>query len=64
MVREDGEPVRLFHEVSEIRGDGKVESAVRFDNRTKETVTMECDAVLTFLGFKPDLGPSRRGGSC
>lgn len=54
--------LRLFHEVSEIRGDGKVESAVLFDNRTKESVTMECDAVLTFLGFKPDLGPIKSWG--
>lgn len=62
MVREDGEPLRLFHEVTEIRGDGKVESAVLFDNRRKETVRMECDAVLTFLGLKPDLGPVKSWG--
>ena len=49
--------LRLFHEISEIRGNGKVESAVLFDNRTKDEVTMEFDAVLTFLGFKPNLGP-------
>ncbi len=63
MVREDGEPLRLCHEVSEIRGDGKVESAVLFDNRTEETVTMERDAVLAFLGLKPDLGPIRSWGT-
>ena len=49
--------LRLFHEVSEIRGNGKVESAVLVNNRTKDEVTMDFDAVLTFLGFKPDLGP-------
>jgi thioredoxin reductase (NADPH) len=35
---------------------------VLFDNRTQGQVTMECDAVLTFLGFKPDLGPIQGWG--
>jgi thioredoxin reductase (NADPH) len=54
--------LRLFHEVAEIHGNGKVESATLFDNRTEERVTIECDAVLTFLGFKPDLGPIETWG--
>ena len=54
----DGEvELRLFHEVQEIRGNGRVESAVVFDNRTDARTTLDVDAVLTFLGFKPDLGP-------
>lgn len=57
-AEKDGQvELRLFHEVEAIRGNGRVESAVLFDNRTDERVTMDCDAVLTFLGFKPDLGP-------
>jgi thioredoxin reductase len=57
-AEKDGQvELRLFHEVEAIHGNGRVESAVLFDNRTDERVTMDCDAVLTFLGFKPDLGP-------
>ncbi len=59
----DGElELRLFHEVEEIRGNGQVESAVVFDNRTEDRSTLEVDAVLTFLGFKPDLGPIQGWG--
>lgn len=54
--------LRLFHEVAEIRGDGKVDAAVLVDNRSRDQVTMEVDAVLTFLGFKPDLGPIQHWG--
>jgi thioredoxin reductase len=54
--------LRLFHEVDEIKGDGAVESVSLFDNRTQDRVTMEVDAVLTFLGFKPDLGPIQNWG--
>lgn len=54
--------LRLFHEVAEIRGDGQVDGAVLFDNRSRDQVTMEVDAVLTFLGFKPDLGPIQHWG--
>lgn len=54
--------LRYFHEVAEIQGNGRVEAAVLFDNRTQDQVTMEFDAVLTFLGFKPDLGPIQEWG--
>jgi thioredoxin reductase (NADPH) len=47
--------VRVFHEIREIRGDGRVREVTIFDNRTDEEETLEVDAVLTFLGFKPDL---------
>ena len=33
-----------------------------FDNRTDEDVTLECDTVLSCLGFKPDLGPIKSWG--
>lgn len=51
-----------YHEVREIGGNGTVESATVFDNRTDEDTVLEVDAVLTFLGFKPDLGPIKRWG--
>ena len=54
--------VRVFHEVSSIEGNGRVEQVTLVDNRTDDRVTMEADAVLTFLGFKPDLGPMKEWG--
>jgi ferredoxin/flavodoxin---NADP+ reductase len=54
--------IRAFHEIKEIRGEDTVCSAVIFDNRTGEETTLEVDAILTFLGFKPDLGPLKRWG--
>jgi thioredoxin reductase (NADPH) len=51
-----------YHEVREIHGNGTVESVTVFDNRTDEETVLEVDAVLTFLGFKPDLGPIKRWG--
>lgn len=57
-AREAGElSFRTFHEVKEIRGREVVNSAVIFDNRSGEETRLDVDAVLTFLGFKPDLGP-------
>ncbi len=54
--------LRLFHEVVEIRGGEHVSEVVLADNRTGDRLTMEVDAVLTFLGFKPDLGPIQGWG--
>ncbi|NIP57971.1 MAG: FAD-dependent oxidoreductase, partial [Gemmatimonadetes bacterium] len=54
--------VRVFHEVREIHGEDQVEAVTIFDNRTDEDETLEVDAVLTFLGFKPDLGPIKEWG--
>jgi thioredoxin reductase len=53
---------RDHHEVREIGGSGRVESVVIFDNRSGEETGLQVDAVLTFLGFKPDLGPMKRWG--
>ncbi len=54
--------LRTFHEVREINGSDYVESVVIFDNRTDEETVVEADAVLTCLGFKPDLGPIQEWG--
>lgn len=51
-----------YHEVREIHGHGTVEGATVFDNRTDVDTRLELDAVLTFLGFKPDLGPIKHWG--
>jgi thioredoxin reductase (NADPH) len=53
---------RSFHEVREIRGGEAVQSAIIFDNKSGEETAMEVDVVLTFLGFKPDLGPMAEWG--
>jgi ferredoxin/flavodoxin---NADP+ reductase len=52
----------LFSEVAEILGSETVEAAVVFDNRSDERTTLEVDHILTFLGFKPDLGPMKDWG--
>ena len=51
-----------FYEVKEIQGEDRVQGAVLYDNRTDEETPVELDAVLTFLGFKPDLGPIKGWG--
>ena len=54
--------LRDHHEVREIRGSDRVEAVVIFDNRSGDETTLEVDAVFTFLGFKPDLGPMKGWG--
>jgi thioredoxin reductase (NADPH) len=54
--------LRTFHEVREIHGSDVVEAVTIFDNRTDEDETLEADGILTFLGFKPDLGPIKNWG--
>lgn len=49
-------------EVRDIHGAERVTAATIFDNRTGEETTLELDAVLTLIGFKPDLGPIGRWG--
>ncbi|HSM59593.1 MAG TPA: NAD(P)/FAD-dependent oxidoreductase [Longimicrobiales bacterium] len=51
-----------FHEVREIHGADVVGRVTVFDNRTDQDACIDCDAVLTFVGFKPDLGPIRDWG--
>ena len=54
--------LRTFHEVREIHGTQCVERVTIFDNRTDEECTLECDVLLSCLGFKPDLGPIKQWG--
>jgi thioredoxin reductase (NADPH) len=49
-------------EVRAIHGDSCVTGVTIFDNRTNEDTTLEVDAVLALIGFKPDLGPIARWG--
>lgn len=57
-----GVEVRLFHELRHLEGQGKLERAVIFDNRTQAETALEVDAVLLALGFRADLGPIREWG--
>jgi thioredoxin reductase (NADPH) len=54
--------VRLFYELRELQGDGRLERAVIFDNRSGEDQTLDIDAAILALGFKADLGPIREWG--
>jgi thioredoxin reductase (NADPH) len=54
--------LRTFHEVREIHGTDFVDRVTIFDNRTDEDVSLECDCLLSCLGFKPDLGPVKSWG--
>jgi thioredoxin reductase (NADPH) len=53
-----GQMELLTHrEVKRIDGDVCVRSVTIFDNRTNEETTLDVDAVIALIGFKPDLGP-------
>ncbi len=54
--------VKLFHELKTVGGNGKVENAVIFDNRTKEESTIPVDGVILPLGFSVALGPIKCWG--
>jgi thioredoxin reductase (NADPH) len=58
-----GEMELMTHrEVRQIEGDVCVRSVTIFDNRTNEDETIDVDAVIALIGFKPDLGPLERWG--
>ena len=54
--------LKTFYEVREIRGEGTLQAATIFDNRTDRNEELVVDAILCFLGFKPDLGPIKSWG--
>ena len=54
--------LRTFHEVRAIHGNGSVDGITIYDNRTEDDTRIDVDAVLCFLGFKPDLGPIKSWG--
>ena len=54
--------VKLFYELKTAGGNGKIESATIFDNRTKEETVLPVDAVILTLGFSVDLGPIKTWG--
>jgi len=54
--------VLLFHELKNLEGDGHVERAVVFENRTKEETTIEIDDLVVNFGFLANLGPIKTWG--
>jgi thioredoxin reductase len=54
--------VKVWYELRQLEGEGKLEQAVIFDNRTDEDEVIPVDAVILALGFKADLGPIREWG--
>ncbi len=54
--------VMTFHELKSVRGNGRPEEAVVFDNRSLEETTLDVDCVLLNIGFHADLGPIKEWG--
>lgn len=61
-LRASAVAVKLFYELKEVHGDGKIEGVTIFNNQTKEEEQLPVDAVLAFLGFKADAGPIKNWG--
>ena len=54
--------IKVPYELKEVRGDGHIQQAVIFDNRTQVEETLPVDAILLNLGFKADIGALKRWG--
>ncbi len=61
-LRNSSAEIRIFYELRELLGDGKVEQAMIFDNRSDTDEIIHVDVVIMALGFKADLGPIRSWG--
>ncbi len=54
--------IRTFHELKSIGGEGKIENAAIYDNRTKDGMELEVDFVLVNIGFETSPGPLKEFG--
>jgi thioredoxin reductase (NADPH) len=61
-VRSSGIPMKTFFELKEVRGNGAVQEATIFNNKTGEEEEIDIDIVLLSLGFKADIGPLKDWG--
>lgn len=61
-MRESAARIKTFYELKSISGNGGLESAIIFDNRSKAEETLEVDAVLVNIGFHNSLGPIKDWG--
>ncbi len=51
-----------FHELKTLEGDGRIERAVIYDNRSKAETTLAVDDVVVNFGFVANLGPLKTWG--
>ena len=61
-MRQTPTRIRTFHELKSIDGNGRLESATIYDNRTRDEQTLDLDAVLVNIGFSNSLGPVKDWG--
>ena len=61
-LRASGIPMLVFNELKRVYGEGQVEGATIFDNKTGVETELEVDAVLVNIGFKAALGPIESWG--
>ncbi|HEX4834898.1 MAG TPA: NAD(P)/FAD-dependent oxidoreductase [bacterium] len=54
--------VKVFYELRRLEGDGRVERAVIYQNKTNADETIEVDAAIASLGFLSTLGPIQEWG--
>lgn len=61
-MRQTSANIKVFYELKAIDGNGRVQRATVFDNRTKAEETLEVDSVLVNIGFVNSLGPIKDWG--
>jgi thioredoxin reductase (NADPH) len=54
--------IKTFYELKSLGGDGRLQAATIYDNRTNAEETLELDAVLVNIGFVNSLGPIKNWG--
>lgn len=54
--------IKTFYELKSIGGDGRLQSATIYDNRSNAEETLDLDAVLVNIGFVNSLGPIKDWG--
>jgi thioredoxin reductase (NADPH) len=61
-MRQTATRIHVFHELKSLGGNGNLDRAVIFDNRTKAERTLAVDDVLVNIGFINSLGPISEWG--
>ena len=61
-MRQSPTRIKTFYELKAIDGNGKLEQATIYDNRSKAEETLDVDAVLVNIGFSNSLGPIKDWG--
>jgi thioredoxin reductase (NADPH) len=61
-LRTSGIPMLTYWELKRVQGNGRVQGATIFENRTGEERELDVDAVLINIGFKAALGPIESWG--